>query len=551
MAGRTSSGRLGSGDMARKNSGSWFKKTFGSKKNVDGSVTAVDVANSHSYQPAQSFSEIRSTSPEKSFATPKAQQLQAEPVDSSEESHTPTAIAAVPETRPSRTLDDFKPSATEAAVDPEQLVMRAEQASHQAFSRAEQAAKLRRDGDLFTAKHEEASEKLRQAEAIREAAVTRERELSALHTQLELRSKQVSDANRYASLAEEEAKDRQTEAEAHIQTAQKLQLTSQELEILVQDKRTRVSSQEGNANSKFTDARKEEGKLSVKHAEVRQAEKELADAHAHHQIKLRELADAQMIVEQRTRVIVELREGYSNLENAMSTKLEEAQSRKRVAEVAKNEIKEITQKIVVAKEEARIAAELADKKAARAQVETERAQLKRADVADAARALDETRTLVTLKERERHEATEAATAISNKIAELEKEVANLGRMGAERYVAADKANAEYSRLQADAEHARRSQQRLYESANSPATPPRPAISNQEFTSKTVISQGPMITAPMANGYQQGGRVVKQTVHTSTGPMGGEPPLENGAGNGEWGGAVRSGEAMRTAEQRLQ
>ena len=34
----------------------------------------------------------------------------------------------------------------------------------------------------------------------------------------------------------------------------------------------------------------------------------------------------------------------------------------------RNEIKEITQKIVVAKEEARIAAELADKKAARAQV---------------------------------------------------------------------------------------------------------------------------------------------------------------------------------------
>lgn len=64
---------------------------------------------------------------------------------------------------------------------------------------------------------------------------------------------------------------------------------------------------EGNANSKFTDARKEEGKLSVKHAEVRQAEKELADAHALHQIKLRELADAQMLVEQKTRVIVELR----------------------------------------------------------------------------------------------------------------------------------------------------------------------------------------------------------------------------------------------------
>lgn len=75
------------------------------------------------------------------------------------------------------------------------------------------------------------------------------------------------------------------------------------------------------------------------------------------------------------------------------------------------------------------------------QVETERAQLKRADVADAARALDETRTLVTLKERERHEATEAANAISNKIAELESEVNNLARLGAERYAAADKANA--------------------------------------------------------------------------------------------------------------
>ena len=76
-----------------------------------------------------------------------------------------------------------------------------------------------------------------------------------------------------------------------------------------------------------------------------------------------------------------------------------------------------------------------------AQVETERAQLKRADVADAARALDETRTLVTLKERERHEATEAANAISSKVAELESEVNNLARLGAERYAAADKANA--------------------------------------------------------------------------------------------------------------
>ena len=75
------------------------------------------------------------------------------------------------------------------------------------------------------------------------------------------------------------------------------------------------------------------------------------------------------------------------------------------------------------------------------QVETERAQLKRADVADAARALDETRTLVTLKEREKHEATEAANAISHKISELQTEVNTLARQGAERYAAADKANA--------------------------------------------------------------------------------------------------------------
>ena len=50
---------------------------------------------------------------------------------------------------------------------------------------------------------------------------------------------------------------------------------------------------------------------------------------------------------------------------------------------------------------------------------------------------------------------------------------------------------------------------------------------------------------MANGYQAS-RVVKQTTHN--GPLGGEPPLENGVRAGEWGGAVRSGEAMRTAEQ---
>lgn len=65
----------------------------------------------------------------------QVQQLQAEPVDSSEESHTPTAIAAVPETRPSRNLDDFKPAATEATVAPEQAAKMADQAAHQAFSR--------------------------------------------------------------------------------------------------------------------------------------------------------------------------------------------------------------------------------------------------------------------------------------------------------------------------------------------------------------------------------------------------------------------------------
>ncbi len=48
---------------------------------------------------------------------------------------------------------------------------------------------------------------------------------------------------RYASLAEEEAKDRQTEAETHIQTAQAKQSAAQDMEILVQEKRARVSSQ--------------------------------------------------------------------------------------------------------------------------------------------------------------------------------------------------------------------------------------------------------------------------------------------------------------------
>ncbi len=74
-------------------------------------------------------------------------------------------------------------------------------------------------------------------------------------------------------------------------------------------------------------------------------------------------------------------------------------------------------------------------------METERAQLKRSDVTDAARALDETRTLVTLKEREKHEATEAANAISSKIQDLQSEVNMLARQGADRYAAADKANA--------------------------------------------------------------------------------------------------------------
>ena len=35
---------------------------------------------------------------------------------------------------------------------------------------------------------------------------------------------------------------------------------------------------------------------------------------------------------------------------------------------------------------------------------------------------------------------------------------------------------------------------------------------------------------------------------SNGPMKGRLPMENGGRDGEWGGAVRSGEAMRTAEQ---
>lgn len=76
MAGRTASGRLGSGDMTRKNSGGWFKKTFGSKKNVDGSVTAVDVANSNSFQSPTYSNEPRSSSPDKNYGTPKVRSPQ-------------------------------------------------------------------------------------------------------------------------------------------------------------------------------------------------------------------------------------------------------------------------------------------------------------------------------------------------------------------------------------------------------------------------------------------------------------------------------------------
>ncbi len=50
--------------------------------------------------------------------------------------------------------------------------------------------------------------------------------------------------------------------------------------------------------------------------------------------------------------------------------------------------------------------------------------------------------------------------------------------------------AEYSRLQSEAEKARRSQQHLYEKANSPGNAPR-AVLAQEFTTKTTISSGPM------------------------------------------------------------
>lgn len=61
--------------MTRQKSGSWFKKTFGGKdkKSADASVTAVDVANSHSFQPYDH--ETPAPSPDKSFRTPKVRSL--------------------------------------------------------------------------------------------------------------------------------------------------------------------------------------------------------------------------------------------------------------------------------------------------------------------------------------------------------------------------------------------------------------------------------------------------------------------------------------------
>ena len=79
MAGRTSSGRLGSGDIARKNSGSWFKKAFSSsnsKKPLDGSVTAAEVANSNNYTSYQQPQSVASEAPvDKSFGAAKVRRL--------------------------------------------------------------------------------------------------------------------------------------------------------------------------------------------------------------------------------------------------------------------------------------------------------------------------------------------------------------------------------------------------------------------------------------------------------------------------------------------
>ncbi len=78
MQGRTPSVRQNSGDITRKNSGSWFKKAFGSnnsKRPLDSSVTAVDVASSNTYQPYQQphpvATEIPAATADKSFGTPK------------------------------------------------------------------------------------------------------------------------------------------------------------------------------------------------------------------------------------------------------------------------------------------------------------------------------------------------------------------------------------------------------------------------------------------------------------------------------------------------
>ena len=63
--------------------------------------------------------------------------------------------------------------------------------------------------------------------------------------------------------------------------------------------------------------------------------------------------------------------------------------------------------------------------------------------------------------------------------------------------------AEYSRLQSEAEKARRSQQHLYEKANSPGNAPR-AVLAQEFTTKTTISSGPMdkVRSPAGSAFEQ-------------------------------------------------
>ncbi len=67
-----------------------------------------------------------------------------------------------------------------------------------------------------------------------------------------------------------------------------------------------------------------------------------------------------------------------------------------------------------------------------------------------------------------------------------------------------------------------------------------------------FSQAPMANGGFSNGppgFSNGpGRVLTQATHTVSGPTPGPMIAENGLRPGEWGGAVRSGEAMRTAEQ---